>query len=438
MGGIGGLLGFGQGTSGTQYQAPSGSAIVNPTTPNQIANAYTGSENSLQAQQALLAALQGQNGLQNQSNIYNQLQGVVSGTGANPAQAQLAQATGANVANQAALMAGQRGASSNVGLIARQAAQQGTAAQQAAAGQAATLQANQSLNAINSAGALANTQASNQIGQTNTNASAQQAEQQALLNAQSAYNQAQVGSQASVNAGNAALTNTQLQGQQSLISGALGTIGLGGFLASGAKGGEVKKMAEGGDASVFQGTSGPQSKFGQFLVNMQQPGSINIPLAQLTAPVDMKKGKKNPSSNIPYNNNGGISIPMTPNPTVGTSGAADGANLAGGPMDAIGNIGGATAGDSAMSILDDVGETAVEAAAAGGMIGDYRSGGNVNVKNKAQKAVKNGNSYANDKVPALLSEGEVVIPRSVMQSKDPVNNSAKFVQSILAKRGMRK
>jgi hypothetical protein len=78
----------------------------------------------------------------------------------------LSQATGANTANQAALMAGQRGSGANAGLMARQAAQQGAANQQNSAGQAATMQANQSLNALNSMGSLATSQANQQANAT--------------------------------------------------------------------------------------------------------------------------------------------------------------------------------------------------------------------------------------------------------------------------------
>lgn len=54
------------------------------------------------------------------------------------------------------------------------------------------------------------------------------------------------------------------------------------------------------------------------------------------------------------------------------------------------------------------------------------------------KASVKGDSYKNDTVPAMLSPGEVVIPRHVMQSDDPANSAAKFVQAVLAKHGMRK
>jgi hypothetical protein len=61
-------------------------------------------------------------------------------------------------------------------------------------------------------------------------------------------------------------------------------------------------------------------------------------------------------------------------------------------------------------------------------------GGHVNAKAPAQKAVASGNSYANDKIPAKLSEGEIVLPRTVTMSSDPVRASADFVQKVIAKR----
>lgn len=46
-----------------------------------------------------------------------------------------------------------------------------------------------------------------------------------------------------------------------------------------------------------------------------------------------------------------------------------------------------------------------------------------------------GDSLKNDTQPAMLSPGEVVIPRHIMQGKNPAENAAKFVAAILAKKG---
>jgi len=259
MGAIGGLLGLNGGFQGSGAQTPQQANIVQPTNAGQIGQAYSGAQGSLQQQQALLQALQGQNGIGNQNQVYGQLQGVANGTGPNPAQNMLNQATGQNVANQAALMAGQRGAGSNVGMIARQAGQQGAATQQQAAGQAATLQANQSLNALGAAGNMANNQVANQIGAVGANTNANLAEQANLLGAQGQANAAAVGSQQSVNQGNTALA-TGIMGQQTGIIGGLskgasaGSIPLqqahGGLIEGGPVSSWGKKMAQGGPVNV--------------------------------------------------------------------------------------------------------------------------------------------------------------------------------------------
>lgn len=46
-----------------------------------------------------------------------------------------------------------------------------------------------------------------------------------------------------------------------------------------------------------------------------------------------------------------------------------------------------------------------------------------------------GDSIKNDKVDAKLSPGEVVIPRSIMNSSDPAGKAAEFIHSILVKTG---
>ena len=184
----------------------------------QLNQAYGQAQGGIGQQQALLSQIQAQNGLGNQSQIYGQLQGISNGTGPNPAQAQLAQSTGQNVANQAALMAGQRGAAGNVGLMARQNAQQGAATQQQAAGQAANLQANQSLNAINSAGNIANTQAENQIGATTGLNTAAQNEQSLLQGANNNLNSNTVSAQSNLNNVNAQTA----QGNQAASNGLMG------------------------------------------------------------------------------------------------------------------------------------------------------------------------------------------------------------------------
>ena len=216
--------------------APGGGKAVGGQDVNKEAIQAAGQQNQNAAaqQQAFVNALQAQGGLQNQSDVYNQLANVAAGQGPNPAMAALQQATGANVANQAALMAGQRGSSANTGLLARQAAQQGAGIQQNAIGQGATLQAQQSLNALSGMGNIAGQQVGNLqqgIGTLNQNALTNQAQQLGLAQSQAdAQNQ---------------MYRQQQDQSAKTASGISG--GIGSALASGIFGG--KKMAHGGAVS---------------------------------------------------------------------------------------------------------------------------------------------------------------------------------------------
>lgn len=445
------MLGLGQGSS----FSPTGAQVVNPTNSGQINTAYNGTQNSMQQQNALLSALQGQNGLNNQNQVYGQLQGVVNGTGPNPAQAQLAQATGANSANQAALMAGQRGAGSNIGLMARQAAMQGGANQQAAAGQAATLQANQSLNALNQAGSMANTQASNLVGQTNANTQAQQAEQQNLMNAQQATNANNVAMQSNMNNVSGQLANTSAQGQQGLVGGLMnsmgpmlsqaggaisnGLSGLGGWLSSGAtsiaggvgdamssggaadaammmaaQGGEVKKMADGGDPSSsapFQSNStfGMQSKFGQFLAgksnDVQPQANAESSKQTQSGPAALNQGMTNLGKSL-----------------LSSSSSAPSTGMAKGGV---------------VKSLVSKGETYLPPSKVDKVVKDGKNPLKEGEKIPGKPQYP-GNDYRNDVVPKNLKEGGVVIPNAVMQSADPAHEAYKFVQSVVSKRKVRR
>lgn len=266
MGFIGGLLGFGH--KGGNYQAADAPLLQGVNT-GQTQNAYGQSQDALAAQQSLLNQLRAQNGIQNQSDVFaqqqalaNQIQGVANGTGPNPALQQFQNATGQNIANQAALMAGQRGSGANAGLLARQAAQQGAGIQQQAVGQGAALQAQQQLNAMQ---ALQGQQAQmaglagQQVGQlqqgTGLYNQAAQGEQNALLNALGQYNQAQVGSTSSKNSANAAIQGKVAEGQQGLLGGVLGGVG------------SVLGLAEGGEV--------PASNVGRYFKNMAHGGMLN-------------------------------------------------------------------------------------------------------------------------------------------------------------------
>lgn len=494
------MTGTAGGVGGTGMTGPQAADLKSGTSAVDLGNAQTGTANSLASQNALLSALQGQNGLAQQNNVLgnqqalankfnnetnaidyqkgamggqrdlnaqlaaangvgtqNQaiqgLQGtagmyqnIAEGKGPNPAQAMLNQQTGQNVANQSAMMAGQRGAGANVGLMARQAAQQGAATQQQAVGQGATMQANQQLNALSglqgaqqaignmgttqanmqasglgqqanmagqqiaaqqaanqAAANQANVMAGQQIAGTQANTQAQMANLGAQQGAQAAYNSAVTSGQGSVNAANAGLATTAMQGQQGLAGGVLNGAGAVMGLAGG---GEVQHYDVGGTvapaivpaaiapigatpppAQPMPQTApppGPSSSFGQFLKGWGSSMEAQSP----------SEGDK------PISNMGGQSM----NAGASNLGKGIASRAKGVPMDQMSK---------------------------GGLAA---KGGHVKAKSESQKPVKAGDSLSNDKVPAMLSEGEIVIPRSVATSKDPVRASADFVQKVLAKR----
>ncbi len=305
MGFVTGLFGS---DKGSNFQAQGANLV----TPEQIAAVQGGAIQGIDTQRELLNALAAQNGIGNQSNVFNQLQAVASGQGPNPAQAMLNQATAANVANQAALMGGQRGAAANPALIARQAAMQGAGTQQQAAGQAAAMQAQQSLGALGQLGGIANAQVAQQQGALSNLNSLLQNQQGAFMGAKLQDIQQQ-------NSANAGIAQVNAKGEQDRSNKIIEGLGK----AAGAAAG----MAHGGEVPA----KGPRSHFGKHLA--------------------------------------GISINM-------------------------------------------------------------QSGGNV----PGHAQVK-GDSLKNDTVPALLSPGEIVIPRSVLQSKNPGAAAAKFVMDELKKKG---
>lgn len=257
-----------QGSAGQNFSANT-AGTLNPVDLTQTAGLQVQSQQALAQQSAFVNALQAQNGTQNQSNVFNQLGGIANGTGPNPAMSALNQATSANTANQAALMAGQRGAGANTGLIARQAAQQGAANQQQAVGQGATMQAQQSLNALNQQGGIAGQQVGQQAQALQGFTGATQQQQQMLLNAVAAQNQVAASQQANVNSSNAGVADIVAKKQG---EGAAGAGGVGGLLGIGsAHGGVIESYADGGAVDTAQEitappptVSGPQSSIGKY------------------------------------------------------------------------------------------------------------------------------------------------------------------------------
>lgn len=458
---VSGLLGAAGGAGGTGFSGPTG------TDQGQLNTAYGNTQAGIKQQQDFVNALSAQNGIGNQSSVFNQLQGVANGTGPNPAQAMLNQATGANTANQAALMAGQRGAGQNVGLIARQAAQQGAANQQNAAGQSATMQAQQSLGALNQLGGIAG----QQVGQ----------QQNALsgLNQNSLQQQANLlGLQSNINSANAGLAGQTMARQGDLLGGVGNAIGS--ILA---EGGQVRKpMAEGGGAYAPINTQDPA--YQQLLALGQPQQSVSPVQAAAPAPtapaapqVPQAAAKPQASTQGPASkflqhiNSGGDSSKQQS--SMFQTGNAIGNALIGGAKALFGNKAQAPSQPDASEtqlqnqLLQNNAYTGQQQqapaandmqsggnmAAKGGKVPALVSPGEVRIKAEDVPKVAAGkkspmdgekipgkpkvggaeNSYANDTVPKTLNEGDIILPRSVTQAKHPHWEAHKFVSAIMAK-----
>lgn len=435
MGGLGSMLGLGGGFAGSGVSGPAQAQIINPVDAGQTATAYTNANDAIAKQQAFANAVNAQNGLGNQSSVFNQLQGVANGTGPNPAAAQLAQSTGQNVANQAALMAGQRGSSANVGLLARQGAQVGGNLQQQAAGQGATMQANQSLNALNSQGSLATSQANQQASAVSGLAQSTQGEQANLLNSIQGVNNASVASQTSVNNANAGIIQNSMKSQAGLLSGAGQALAL-------AQGGVVpgpQKLADGG--AVSPSAPQPKSSYAKVIAGALD-NSVNSSAPQDTSfQSGQQMGKA--IGTLAKKGYGAISDPGT---SQGQGLQQDPLGVGSLDPNAIAPSAAASSSLGGADMASQLGSMAEIGLAKGGPVKAMVSPGEQYLKPNEVKEVvtkgKNpleegeripgkpkvkGNSYANDVVPKTLESGGIVIPNSVMQSKDPAANAAKFV-----------
>lgn len=415
MGFVGDLLGFGG--SGMNFRADSAN-IIDPVSQGQVNQSMARANSGLAQQQDFLRALQGQNGISNQSNVFNQqqalanqLQGVANGTGPNPALQQFQNATGQNVAQQAALMGSQRGSNANVGLLARQIGQNGANIQQNAVGQSAALQAQQQLAGMNALqnqqqlmGGMANQQVGQQAAALQGLNQGAQSQQNSLLGALNQSNVNHVNMQSNMNSANAGIAQTTAQGQQSLFGGLLGGVGSalamarGGMVPEGyAHGGMARCYEEGGEVAD---NSGPASFAGKWL-----------------------KGWT-----------GSQSLQTNPLNTMGANAQNSGAQAVNTGAQGVGK-------DFGMGLKGIFSSLTSSAPAAIPMAGDFiamgAKGGQMMVQGGGVpgKASVKGDSLKNDVVPAMLSPGEVVIPRHVMQSEDPVKGAAAFVAAVMAKKG---
>jgi len=516
---IGNVLG-GSGNTGIGWSA--GSAPIDTPVGNDAAKgSITSAQNAIAQQQAFLQALQAQGGIQNQTsalarmqglegqlgggaqneqNVFaqqqalaNQLQGISEGRGPNPAQTMLSQATGQNVANQAALMAGQRGAGANAGLLARQIAQQGASTQQQAANQAAIMQAQQQLGALGQLGGQQQAMAQlagNQIAQQQAqqanvaNLATQQVGQQAnatqlanqlaqnqqaaLLNQINAQNNAKVGMQSNINNANAGMQQQIGQMQSNIISGVGG--GVMGLLSKN-KGGMISNhFAYGGVPSVAV-TAGPQSALGQIMLN----GITATNSPEIGTPGKSTYGANQTKESFQTGQQLGGALKKafskappggkTEAPGAGLSGTKmtlekamdEGGEVKVSPISDPGTPGSAPA--SQPSPLENIVKLAPLIAMAGhkgGKVPAIVSPGEIYLNPREAKTVEQkgvnpeeighkipgkakikGDSLKNDTVKATLEEGGVVIPRSVVNSGD-IEKAKKFVEAVMARASKKK
>ncbi len=409
---LGGLFNTGSGSNFKGQYANT----QQPTTSAQANTAYDQTQQGLAQQQAFIQALQNQGGVANQSSVFNQLQGVANGQGPNPAAAMLNQATGQNVANQASLMAGQRGTGANAGLIARQAANQGANTQQQAAGQGAVMQAGQSLGALNQLGGIAGQQVGQQAGAISGYNQAAQGQQSNILGAIQGQNASNVAMQSNINNANAGIAGINAKAQNDLAGG----------LLNGAGSAATAMMATGGEV----GSDGVLSKVGQSLKsNFKTAGSPAVSING--APLTSEQSMTNAGKNI-----GSLGVNA-----VGALGSAAG--------DAISSL---FAPSVASAPSMPQGMSSPTAMSHGGKVPAMLSPGEKylppreaeKVAEGKEKITKTGrtitgkakvagDSLKNDTVPATLEEGGFVIPRSIMQSEDPERNAAAFLRAHMSR-----
>lgn len=444
--------------AGFQAQGMGNMQMLDAVNQNQIDTSYGQSNDAIKQQQAFVNALQAQGGIQNQSNVFsqqqslaNQMQGLANGTGPNPAQAALAQATGANVANQSALMAGQRGAGSNVGMMARQAGQQGGAIQQQAAGQSAIMQAQQQIAAMN---ALSGQQANmanlstNQVGQQATGLSNlnqfSQNEQNMLLNAAAQRNATNAGLQTNVNNVMGGMAQGNQKFQQGLLGGA-GNAGASALMM--ASGGAVNRMAPGGMAM-------PQAPATQVQIapsNMPNPNAPKSMAGQsLKGPFDMGGSGQDSSENSGQQLGADLGKGLASLFKSKSSGSSDAASpSASSGEDMINSMGGGNGPTPYISSGQAMQDAMMMAK--GGRVPALVSPGEIYLPPKqaqdVAKGKKNpmrageripgkakvpGDSLKNDTVKKNLQEGGLVIPRSVVNSPDAMNHAIRFVRAHLS------
>ncbi len=425
----GGVLGAIGNALGTTNNFQAATANITPgTDASQLQGTFEqqqGAQNQEQTATAPLVA-GSQSAATQQNQLAQDYTNQINGTGPNPAAAELNQATGQNIAQQAALAANTRGSSSNAGAIAANNAQQGAATQQNAVGTAATTEAEQQIAAEQNLQNLSATQASQAVGATSSLNQGVQSEQNILQNANTAANNANVAMTSNAN-------NTNLQAATANQQGATGLLG---GIANGAsslvsgiaslfeKGGTVKaplymkKMASGGSIHGADTGGAPKSYAAQWLTqNTNTSGPQMEPSVQIAQQDESALQKKG----------GGSGKPPPDAPSRGLN-SQDTSNMV------TGQSAGATQALSPVATdLNPMADTSnIQMTAYKG--GLAAKGGKVMAPTSSQKAKISGDSLQNDKIPAMLSEGEVVIDRDTLNDKGPIGQMARALKMHIENR----
>lgn len=331
---------------------------------------------------------QGQyNGIASGENaLAGNLQAQANGQGPSLAAGQLQQGTNANISKTAAMIASQKGISP--ALAARQAADSAASSNQTAAGQAAQLRTQEQLNGQNALSNLYGTAGNQAISQ-----------QGMLQGANSAQNAQLINQNLSLQGINAGVASQNAQNNNTTMQGILGSAGKAATFIGLAHGGQVhpfhmalaKMFADGGMVDPITGGVQVQGSnpFPWMSIGSGSAGKDLFGMA------DYKPKDKMASANA--------SLPAE---TKNFNENMAGQSLA--PM----------AGPDAGALAGDLSGLAMAASEGAIVPGD----GQVD-----------GDSEQNDTVPALLSPKEIVLPRSVTMSEDPVGKAAEFVAAIKGK-----
>ncbi len=358
-----------------------------------------------------------------QSALANQMAQMTNGYGPNPAQIMLNQATNRNIQQNAGMLASQRTLSP--ALAQRLAAQNAANVGQQAVGQGALMGAQQQVSAQQNLAGLLGQQQQGALGMNST-----------MQNALGAYNNAQVGMTNGMNTVNAGVAGQNAAGAQKAVGGLLG----------------------GAASSLFANGGMVPENFG-FGGAVDMPDAIrNAQFAQPSFDIgaymtgDDGKDKNSMGGGINKMTQGLMGgQPQAPT-TVGQAAPWEmGGGMAGGAMDA-GAVAAPAAGGAAEGAGGMAGLAAMFANKGGQVPGCYADGGAVQgiasliplalaALNKGGEAAGtvpgqaqvSGDSLKNDKVPAMLSPREIVLPRSITTQPNAPELAAEFVRKEIAK-----